>query len=94
MLEFDGIQIKKRFEFLKPQQKYLDFFKLTIQAIDGRDMIWPACGISIPTEQFFEDIPDRDLDPYPVDVQHGVFCDIYPGPLHDPVAVIFSFRFI
>jgi hypothetical protein len=61
MLELFCIKTKKRFELFESQKVNPNFFELTIQTIDGRDMIGPATGIPIPKEQFFEYMPDRDL---------------------------------
>ena len=55
-------------------------------------MVRPAGGISVPQEQFFEDIPYRYPDPNPVNIQHEILGDIDPDPLHDPVTVVLFFR--
>ncbi|MGB6867115.1 MAG: hypothetical protein WBE11_15620, partial [Candidatus Aminicenantaceae bacterium] len=77
--------------FLSPQQVNLNMFELSIHSFDGRNMVWPACGITIPLQYLLEGISDRNVNPYLVDVQYGILADIYPKSLHDPLTVVFSF---
>jgi hypothetical protein len=62
-------------------------FELPLYPTDRCDMVRPAGGIAIPSEQFFKHIPDGCIDPDPMDIQNGIMCDIHVRALHDALAV-------
>ena len=77
--------------FSPAKKENLNVFQPSIYPVDFGYMVGPASGITIPEEQFFEDILNRDIDSDPVDVQHGILEEVDSDPLHDAMAVVFPF---
>jgi len=104
VLKFLGVQIEER-NVLQPEKAVpqseriffpsekedLNMLQLPILPVNGGQVVGPASRIAVPMQQLFKDVPYRHFNPDPVDVQHGIFGNVYSDPLHDAKAVVLPF---
>lgn len=53
-------------------------------------MIWPTGRVAIEMHKFIEDLADRGIYAYFVDIQYRILVCVHTDPMHDPVTVFFA----